>query len=230
MTSAGAVLRDTVENHPLLAHPFFTLAVGEGLDGDVVRAWALQDRHVAYAFPRIIARIISSLAVEDTAGVRARMPMVQNLWEEVGEGDAARAHSTLMDALLLSIGVPPDELLAPKLASTAEFLSYQMALADDDPIAALAVFCYANEYLALREYPPIQTAARRAFPEVDVRFFEANWEADGRHTELAEETVQLLAHESDVPHLAAAVRRALDIRIRLYDDLMARVAVTAVRA
>jgi pyrroloquinoline quinone (PQQ) biosynthesis protein C len=214
-------LRRTVEQHALLGHSFLALASACELTPMVVTAWALQDRHVAYAFPRIIAAIIAALPARDVNTVVARMPMLRNLWEEAGEGDPAAAHSTLMDSLLLSIGVPIEKLYDEPSDSSAAFIDYQLRLTADDPIAAIAVFCYANEYLALREYPPLQRAVVSCFPHADVRFFEANWEADGRHTELAEDCLYAFATPAHLRRMETAVVQALNIRQRLYDDLLA---------
>lgn len=82
------------------------------------------------------------------------------------------------------------------------------------------MFCYANEFLALREYPPIQRAIRGAFERVDERFFIANWEADGRHTELAEDFLDAVCDQVDLARVQSGIEIALEARAEFYDALV----------
>jgi pyrroloquinoline quinone (PQQ) biosynthesis protein C len=125
-----------------------------------------------------------------------------------------------MDALLTSVGVPVDALYVEPFDSTRRFIDLQFDMARENALAGAGAFCYANEYLALKEYPPIQEAVLTAFPDANVRFFEANWEVDGHHTELAEECILQLC---ETPGDFAAARRgaeaALAARLGFYDEL-----------
>ena len=216
-----ARMRALVDEHPLLHHEFFRRVEARTIGRESLIEWAKQDRHVAYMFPRLIAQIIANLPMADADGTLARMPLVENLWEEVGEGDHQLAHSTLMDALLRSLGVAPEHLHAPALPATREFIDVQMDMARARLLAAIGAFCYGNEYLALREYPPIQAAIEHCFDQPDIRFFLANWEADGRHTEMAEDTLLALCKSpADRDEAWAGARTALAARVRFYDQLL----------
>src|SRR5215216_3999916 len=94
-------MRRMVDEHPILTHRFFQTLYKGSVAPEILITWALQDRHIAYMFPRLIGLIISSIPAQSGRVVRARMPLIENLWEEVGEGNFERAHSTLMDALLV---------------------------------------------------------------------------------------------------------------------------------
>jgi pyrroloquinoline-quinone synthase len=213
-------MRTLVDDHPLLDHAFFKRLERREAEPDELIRWALQDRHVSYTFPRLIALIVASFAAQGPWVTKGRMALVENLWEEMGEGDYERAHSTLMDALLTSIGVSADDLDVARMDSTATFLDMQLELSRQDPFAGMGAFCYANEYLALKEYPPIQDAVLHIWPEADIRFFEANWEADGHHTELVEESIERLASSNrDLEKAKLGARRALQARMGFYDEL-----------
>lgn len=216
-------MRSLVDNHAILRHEFFARLRDGGISREGLLMWAYQDRHVAYMFPRLIALIVARIAASERRTVAVRMPLLENLWEEVGEGRLERAHSTLMDDLLVSMGAPAHALDKPALSSTAEFIDLQFRLAEEHPIAGAGAFCYANEYLALKEYPPIQDAVLRLFPGADIRFFEANWEADGRHTELAEESIiGLCASDADFEQARRGAVAALAAREAFYDELAGR--------
>ena len=186
------LMRNMVDEHPILDHQFFQHVRNGGVEPDTLITWALQDRHLAYMFPQLIALIVAGIPATNDRVVRARMPLIENLWEEAGEGRFERAHSTLMDALLTSIGVASDALNVSAFASTRRFIDCQFDITRENAIAGAGAFCYANEYLALKEYPPIQEAVIALFPNANTGFFEANWEVDGHHTELAEECILAL--------------------------------------
>jgi len=153
--------------------------------------------------------------------VRNRMPLVRNLWEEVGEGNPLFAHSTLIDDLLASIGTERDRLDVPMLPATRAYIDLQFQFAMASAVAGTAAFCYANEYLALQEYGPIKDAVLRAFPQADVRFFDANAEADGRHTALAEKALLGYCRDSgDLLEARRAVEESLAARRCFYDDIL----------
>jgi pyrroloquinoline-quinone synthase len=213
-------MRRMVDEHPILNHRFFTHLRSGSAKPDTLITWALQDRHVAYMFPRLIALVVAGIPAKNESTVKARMPLIENLWEEAGEGTYERAHSTLMDALLISIGVPAESLYVEPLASTRRFIDLQFDLSRENALAGAGAFCYANEYLALKEYPPIQDAILASFPGANIRFFEANWEVDGHHTELAEECiVQLCESEEDFGEARRGAETALVARMAFYDEL-----------
>lgn len=213
-------MRKMVDEHPILDHQFFHHIRNSAAEPSTLITWALQDRHVAYMFPRLIALIVSGIPANNDRAVRARMPLIENLWEEAGEGRFERAHSTLMDSLLTSIGVSSDTLYVSAFPSTRRFIDCQFEIARENAIAGAGAFCYANEYLALKEYPPIQQAVVALFPNADTSFFEANWEVDGHHTELAEECIlQICDSVEDFNIARGGAEIALNARLAFYDEL-----------
>src|SRR6266404_4511652 len=133
-------MRYLVDHHALLDHKFFHRIRSGVIAPAELTAWALQDRHVSYMFPQLIGLIIGRIDVTNATQARWRIPLVENLWEEVGEGNLDAAHSSLMDSLLLSMGVPDSELRAPALPGTMAFIRTQFDLALSDPLAAGGAF------------------------------------------------------------------------------------------
>lgn len=213
-------MRNLLDNHAVLHHRFFSILKDRSRAPSVVKFWALQDRHIAYMFPGLIGLIVARIPANDEYTVQARMPLIENLWEEAGDGLVESAHSTLMDTLMLSPGIPPSESHIEPLPTTRRFIDLQFELAERNPISGVGAFCYANEYLALKEYPPIQAATVEAFPGADIRFFEANWEADGHHTELAEQSIAMLCRsEQDFSAAKHGVEQAIEARVGFYDGI-----------
>lgn len=213
-------LRSFVDRHEVLRHPFLTaVTAGEAGPDDLV-AWGLQDRHVSYAFPRFIGLLIS--CAED---FHVRAVLTENLWEEFGEGDPTKAHAVLLDNMLRSMGVDAGDLDREATEGTKAFLTTQHELATSGIWRGIGAFCYANEYLSLAEFRPLERAIRSQFPDADVSYFEENTEADTRHTELLESLIDAAA--SDPINRAAiedGVGSALAARCRFYDSLRERAA------
>jgi len=204
--------RKLVENHPVLAHPFLARIDGDrATRADAIR-WALQDRHVSRAFPVELATLVTLFPEPEQ-----RMPLVENLWEEHGSGDVAASHVKLLDALLVSVGVT--DLDAAPTPGTRAFLDVPATLGT---LARLGAFCYANEYLALLEFPRLEDCFRRLFPDPDLRYFASNAEADEGHTELIEDLIASECRtERDVAEVIAGAEAALDARCAFYDALLA---------
>jgi pyrroloquinoline-quinone synthase len=213
-------IRRLVDEFRIEDHPFLVRAQRGALDRDLLLSWAQQDRHVSHAFPRLISQIVASLEGLHPRYGSARALLVENLWEECGEGDPERAHAALMDALLTSMGVDLDSAALANV-QTQRFIDLQLDLARARPIAAAGAFCYGNEYLVLKEYPPIWQAVVQSFPGCDERFFKANWEADGRHTELVESALDLICQSRiEIDEVEFGAETALRARIQFYDALV----------
>ncbi|MET9107446.1 iron-containing redox enzyme family protein [Streptomyces zhihengii] len=209
-------LRHVVDQHRVLSHPFLmSVARGSADPEDLVR-WGLQERHVSYAFPRSIGLLIS--CADD---FRMRAVLAENLWEEFGEGDSAMAHAVLLDNLLQSMGVSRDRLECPPTDGTVAFLTVQRDLTTSSTWQGVGAFCYANEYLSLAEFRPLEEAVRARFPRADLSYFAENMTADTRHTELLESLIDAAtenpSYKADVEY---GVNAALEARCRFYDSLV----------
>jgi pyrroloquinoline-quinone synthase len=149
--------------------------------------------------------------------------MIENLWEEHGEGALSGTHYTLYCDLLESIGLPRDPLLSSANAETIEFIEKQEQLAKQDVFGGLGAFCYANEYLTIAEFRPIWRAIEDEFPAANVRFFEENVRVDSRHARQTEDVIERLADsDRDLMAVERGAKEALAARSRFYDALMSK--------
>ncbi|WUH95242.1 iron-containing redox enzyme family protein [Streptomyces sp. NBC_00433] len=220
MRAASENLRRFVDKHRVLQHPFLARVAAGGADREHLVAWGLQERHVSYAFPRSIGLLISY--ADD---FRMRTVLAENLWEEFGEGDSDRAHAVLLDNLLGSMGVGRDQLDSLPTEGTTAFLTTQRELTTSSVWRGVGAFCYANEYLSLAEFRPLEAAVRTAFPSADLSYFAENMKADTRHTELLESLIDIGAEdESNRADIEYGVSAALDARCLFYDSLTAQAA------
>ncbi|MFE8947054.1 TenA family transcriptional regulator [Streptomyces sp. NPDC007856] len=209
-------LRSFVDQHRVLRHPFLALVASGRADPEHLITWGLQERHVSYAFPRSIGLLISS--ADD---FRMRTVLAENLWEEFGEGNPDQAHAVLLDNLLESMGVDRDRLDCPPTDGTLAFLKTQRELTTASAWQGVGAFCYANEYLSLAEFRPLEAAVRSRFPAADLSYFTENMKADTRHTALLESLIDAAAEvPSNRADIEYGVSAALDARCRFYDSLV----------
>ncbi|KUN40870.1 hypothetical protein AQJ27_40105 [Streptomyces olivochromogenes] len=205
-----------MDQHRVLRHPFLALVASDRADPEHLVAWGLQERHVSYAFPRSIGLLIS---YADDFGMRT--VLAENLWEEFGEGNPDQAHAVLLDNLLESMGVDRDRLDCPATDGTLAFLKTQRELTTSSAWRGVGAFCYANEYLSLAEFRPLEAAVRSRFPAADLSYFTENMKADTRHTELLESLIDAAAEvPSNRADIEYGVSAALDARCRFYDSLV----------
>lgn len=210
-------LRRFASEAGVLSHPFLTSVGSAGPQRKkMVYRWARQDYFTARDFPCILGILTSEIS-----DPYIRHPLVRNIWEEHGEGDISRSHFSLYCDMLESIGLGRfvDQDIADK--ATTEFLDSQEAVARQSVLGGLGAFCYANEYLAEREFDTLEEAMVLEFPNADTRFFAANREADARHTIQAEDVIDALVRDDDdLSEVQRGAAVGIQARITFYDALL----------
>ena len=178
--------------------------------------WAVQDYFVSKRFPCMLGSLIAH--IEDPI---VRHPLVENLWEEHGEGATTKSHHALYCDLLRSIGLAPvfDKRLANE--ATRAFIDTQESLARQDVFLGLGAFCYANEFITIEEFGPLEEAVGHEFPTADLSFFKANREVDPHHARQTEDVIEaLLTSPEDLQWVEKGAGIALEARVRFYDALL----------
>lgn len=210
-------LRRFASEAGVLSHPFLTSVGTAGPQRKkMVYRWAQQDYFTARDFPCILGILASQIF-----DPYIRHPLVHNIWEEHGEGDINRSHFAMYCDMLESIGLTRfvDQNVADK--ETTEFLDSQEAVARQSLLAGLGAFCYANEFLAEKEFDTLEEAMILEFPGADTRFFAANREVDGRHTTQAEDVIEALVRDNDdLSEVQRGAAVGLQARIAFYDALL----------
>jgi pyrroloquinoline-quinone synthase len=209
-------LRRTAHSRLLLKHPFFeVLASDQSRCREAIRVWSTQDYYVAQEFPCLVAAIAARIA-----DPRLRHTIVVNLWEEHGEGNLSLSHAALFDLLLQDIGVRKSNI-DPPLSTTRDFIEMQLNLTAQNVLCGLGAFCYANEYLTLWEFRPIQDACALAYPNADLSYFIANRQADGKHAREAERVIAAMcSSERDLELVAHGAEAAINSRVEFYDGVL----------
>jgi pyrroloquinoline-quinone synthase len=170
-----------------------------------MRLWAKQLYLLTRTGPRFLSAIHSNC--ED---FEAASWLVQNLYEEYGEGEAGRDHPSLCRNFGKALGMTPAELEAgPILDCTRRFIGYAFEVTRTKSyIEALAAIGVALEGVSARGAPMVGQALREhyKFSDRDVEFFTAHSEMDIEHSD---RTLALVIRHATTEDMRERVRRAV---------------------
>ena len=85
-----------------------------------------------------------------TNNIEAKILLVHNIWEELGEGDAKKSHVMVLTKFLQEIGIAESNLKI--LSHTQKYLNDMKELTNSNIYSALGALGPANEYLLKLEY------------------------------------------------------------------------------
>jgi pyrroloquinoline quinone (PQQ) biosynthesis protein C len=154
--------------------------------------------------------------------LRSRFALMDNIFEEMGCGDLSSAHPSLYLKMLASIGVTAEAaestLTLPAIRRINDHLREVVERRHFS--VACAVLASAESTIP-PSFPILAAAARRAFHDVDMTFFDRHGPRDEGH---ADDASMLFAVSSDSSHYStveAEVKLDLDYRSELFDEWMA---------
>ena len=153
--------------------------------------------------------------------LRSRFALMDNIYEEMGCGDLSAAHPSLYLKMLSSIGVTPSDAENARTLPSIRRINGHL-----DEVVHRRSFAVACALLASAEatippsFPVLAQMARRAFPYVDMTFFDRHGPRDDGHSDDAGMLFALSADSSEFDEVNAEVQMDLDLRAELFDDWM----------
>jgi pyrroloquinoline-quinone synthase len=216
--------RDTAKNHPLWNHSFLNRCRTERLTLPEVRVLAMQMYQFCNVFNRILASIMARCP-----DAEAQQVILENLIDEMGEGDPSAAHPELFRRFTRALGIE-DEVLAKtppepetlQLIETYLNLPYQFGY-----LAALGAVCFASEGIVGTLYTQLQQGIIGAteLPEDALTFFNVHiYVDDGHAAHLAALLEPRITSAQQVREIETAIVRSLDARVRFFDGIQRRTA------
>lgn len=212
--------RLVAEAHPLWRHPFVERCRAGELTIAQVRVLGGQMYKFCRQFPSFLALALAACPQED-----ARLVIGENLWEELGEGDPARAHANLFRRFTRALGLDDAQLAAvPELPETASLIDTYLNLSDHYGVTGtLGALCYASEGIVGALYTQIQAGLLQAaaFDRDALMFFEVHIHVDDGHADKLESILLPMLHTPlDELRVERAIRVALDARCRFFDGVL----------
>jgi len=213
----GRKLEDTLKNDPLrmklISHPFFARVAQESLTRGQVGTFLGQWWHPLHYFPVFLSRLISV-----APRIEPKTSIAKILYQELGEGDARRAHEVVYTDTMTALGFTRAEVSgAAPLPATARLVA-AYAEASAEIVFGLG-FLYGTEVADLTMVSGIGTAVRRVTGAERLPWVDIHVEQEPEHVVRANETVALDFSEAEVQALHSAAGSMWLHWIAFFDEL-----------
>jgi pyrroloquinoline-quinone synthase len=179
----------------VLEHPYLVrLATGAVRGAELRRFFGEYNAYCA-VFPRLLAAVAANVPDDET-----RFALVNNLWEEHGEGDLARSHRTLFRRLWQAVDPLAVGESTAILPSTQRYIDELMTLCKEQHfLTGLGAIGPGTEAFTAAEYSLILDGLRRGgeVRDEDLEFFAVHLTMDGDHYREALEAFEEWVDEAD---------------------------------
>ncbi len=216
--------------HPLWTHPFLAQCGNASLTLAEVRILAVQMYKFSKEFNRILASILACCSDES-----AQFVIVENLFDEMGQGDRDLVHPELFRRLTRAIGIDDLQLAAIPTAPETQFMidTYLGLSQQYGYLSALGAVCFASEGIVNALYTQIYHGIRDCGPITadDLMFFEVHIHVDDSHAaNLASLIGPRLQSNGQVLEMERAISAAMDARVQFFDGILRQIEILALEA
>ncbi|UML86083.1 iron-containing redox enzyme family protein [Leptospira interrogans] len=209
-------LEESVRNHPVLTFNLWLEKKEHKMEREDLLLWLRQEYFVSVDF---VNWFLNTASICDS--VEAKIVLVSNIWEELGEGNVENSHVFILKKFLSDMG----EVVHEKhvLPETTSYLNLMQKITTSDFYSALGALGPANEYLLKLEYSRmfksyLNLRERIILPEG--KFFQVNLNADESHAEKLFRLIEVVADtEEKRNRVMEGSQLALDARLMFYEGL-----------
>jgi pyrroloquinoline-quinone synthase len=215
--------RELTGVHTLWNHEFLVRCRTKQLTLLEVQILAVQMYKFSKEFNRILAGILSCCPDDS-----AQLVILENLFDEMGQGDPKSAHPELFRRFTRTLGIRDTTLVslqtAPetrKLIDTYLNLPHQYGY-----LAALGAVCFASEGIVSTLYTQLYRGISGAapFPKESLAFFEVHIDVDDSHAaKLAEIIEPRITTNEEAIEVNRAILEAMDARVHFFDGVQRQI-------
>jgi pyrroloquinoline-quinone synthase len=215
--------RNLTETHPLWTHPFLIRCRSKTLTLSEVQTLAVQMYKFSKEFNRILASILSHCPDD-----QAQLVILDNLFDEMGQGDLVQSHPELFRRFTRAIGIDDSELNEmPAEPETQVMIDTYLGLAHQyGYLSALGAVCFASEGIVNALYTQLYHGIRDAapLPADALVFFAVHIDVDDGHAaKLADLIEPRLKNETQAVDMHRAILEAMDARVHFFDGIQRRI-------
>lgn len=203
----------------ILRHPFVCRISDAWLDRTQLQYFAGQ----YYFYCNYFVRFLSACAA-NIPDDRTRMPIIENLWEEHGEGQAEKSHRVLFEKFANSLGMSRKELMDTKpISSTSICCENLFSIAKDSHfLMSLGALGPGTEYFTSREYEIIYKGLQK-YPFLsadDLEFWSVHITLDDQHySDMCQSLEPWLEDEESMGWVRIGAQRAIELELLFWDGL-----------
>jgi pyrroloquinoline-quinone synthase len=222
-TDAMRSFEQLAQMHPLWTHPFLAQCSGAALTLAEVKILTVQMYKFSKEFNRILASILACCPDES-----AQFVIVENLFDEMGQGDRDLVHPELFRRLTRAIGIDDGQLAAMPTADETQFMidTYLGLSQEYGYLSALGAVCFASEGIVNALYTQIYHGIRDCGPIAadDLMFFEVHIHVDDSHAaNLANLIGPRLQTKEQMALMEQAISAAMDARVQFFDGILRQI-------
>ncbi len=203
----------------ILEHNFLKLLSNGELSRAQLQYFAEQYSVYCSYFPRFLAATAANIPDDAT-----RLPIIENLWEEHGEGKLSKSHRILFDRFARSTGLPESSVKRPTPIPTTEIVCENLfnLCQDGHFIESLGALGPGTEFFTNSEYAIIESGLKKYdfFTAKDIEFWTVHITLDETHYS---EMIGAIAPWSDTLEnkymIKAGAKKAIDLEILFWDGL-----------
>jgi len=212
-------LKEKLEKHSLrselIRHPFFDYLEKADVSRELAAHFVGQWWHPLHYFPTFLSRMISS-----TGTLAVKTATSQILFQELGEGNVARAHESIYITSMQQAGFTLEQITQAKaLPSTAALVSGYEASSYNE-LTGIG-FMYATEVADLAMVSAIGTAVRRAVGPIKLEWVDIHIQQEPGHVSDASGTIALDYSEFEVAEIIGTAETAWKLWIGFFNALYA---------
>lgn len=168
-------------------------------------------------FPRLLSAVAANTPDDIT-----RFTLIDNLYDEHGNGDITKSHRTLYDRFLASLGVPADS--EPQAAVTTErYVSNCLEFCKDSHyLCGLGFLGPGTESFTNAEYSSIYKGLRqvKGAVDLDLEFWEVHIDVDEDHAAECIQAISACCHtEKDVERVLEGAMFAIEAERAFWDGI-----------
>ena len=210
-------LQATLKAHPelkkLVRHPFFEAAATAHVPHDMAARFIGQWWHPLHYFPTFLARTIG--VVES---LPARTAMSHILFQELGEGDARKAHESIYISTMLAAGFTNSQITgaSPNPATADLVAGYAQSVTTQT--GALG-FIYATEVADLAMVSGVGKVVRGVVGNIPLPWVDIHIEQEPDHVRDARTAIALEFTDTEAAEILATAARTWALWIRFFDVL-----------
>ena len=210
-------LREGIDK--IIKHPFIKRIDDAWLNKEQLKYFIEQYYVYCTYFPRFLAAAAANIPDDKT-----RMPIVENLWEEHGEGKIEMSHRILYEKFALSVSIDRDQLANVKPLPTTQICCENLInlCHDGHFLESLGALGPGTEFFTNEEYSIVQRGLRKYefLSEDDIFFWTAHIALDENHYSEMLEAIAPWANNLENKFLIkSGAKKAIDLEILFWDGL-----------
>ncbi|MDF3820043.1 iron-containing redox enzyme family protein [Leptospira sp. 96542] len=209
-------LQNDVKNHPVLESEWIIRKQNK-MDLDDLLLWLSQEYFVSIGFVDWFLIVAAK-----TTNQRAKIVLVENIWEELGEGKIEDTHVSILIEFLAKLGVNYESNQI--LPETKLYLDKMSKIINQGFYFGLGALGPANEYLLKLEYSKISDSYQILKTNMNLpegKFFQVNLDADEGHSKrLFDLIADTALEEQSKNEVILGNKMALDARKLFYEGLI----------